>query len=162
MIIFDVDGTLRDASHRLHFIQGEKKDWDGFYMACGDDEPIRHMINTMKQCILLGHNVMLWSGCSDIARNVTVDWFLKENIAIRNDPYSMKNGMVGDYVVEGLWMRNHGDFTKDEILKRSWLEHYRVFNPDDPITMTFDDRQRVVNMWRSEGILCVQVAPGDF
>jgi FMN phosphatase YigB (HAD superfamily) len=29
--IFDIDGTLADISHRLHFIQQEPKDWRGFY-----------------------------------------------------------------------------------------------------------------------------------
>jgi hypothetical protein len=25
-----------------------------------------------------------------------------------------------------------------------------------------DDRQKVVDMWRAEGLTCFQVAPGDF
>jgi hypothetical protein len=28
--IFDIDGTLADISHRLHFIQQESKDWKAF------------------------------------------------------------------------------------------------------------------------------------
>jgi hypothetical protein len=27
---------------------------------------------------------------------------------------------------------------------------------------TFDDRDKVVKMWRDNGIICFQVAPGDF
>jgi len=30
-VIFDLDGTLCDITHRLHFIEGDNKDWDGFY-----------------------------------------------------------------------------------------------------------------------------------
>jgi len=33
--IFDIDGTLADVSHRLHYITGETKDWDAFFAACG-------------------------------------------------------------------------------------------------------------------------------
>ena len=29
--IFDIDGTLADASHRLHHIQNGNKDWDAFF-----------------------------------------------------------------------------------------------------------------------------------
>lgn len=32
--IFDLDGTVADLTHRLHFITGETKDWDGFHGAC--------------------------------------------------------------------------------------------------------------------------------
>jgi hypothetical protein len=39
--------------------------------------------------------------------------------------------------------------------------------PEHPIDRerlvgAFDDRQRVVDMWRRNGITCFQVAPGDF
>ncbi len=43
--VFDIDGTLADITHRLHFIQGEKKDWDAFFAACIDDAPIGHMLD---------------------------------------------------------------------------------------------------------------------
>ena len=36
LYIFDIDGTLADNTHRLHFIQGEVKDWEGFHNASGE------------------------------------------------------------------------------------------------------------------------------
>ena len=30
------------------------------------------------------------------------------------------------------------------------------------IICTFDDRDKVVNMWRENGLTCMQVAPGNF
>ncbi len=30
------------------------------------------------------------------------------------------------------------------------------------VQFVMDDRQRVVDMWRSKGLKCLQVAPGDF
>lgn len=32
----------------------------------------------------------------------------------------------------------------------------------DRLVAVFDDRARVVRMWRKAGITCFQVAPGDF
>ena len=32
----------------------------------------------------------------------------------------------------------------------------------DDVFMTVDDRQKVVDMWRENGLTCFQVAPGDF
>ena len=57
-------------------------------------------------------------------------------------------------------MREHRDYTADDELKRGWLIKSRDAGraPD----LVFDDRQRVVDMWRAEGIPCFQVAPGDF
>ena len=37
-IVFDIDGVLADCSHRLHYIQGENKDYDKFYSDEDDDQ----------------------------------------------------------------------------------------------------------------------------
>jgi len=57
-IIFDIDGTLADCTHRLHFIQGETKDWEAFFAAAKYDRAINEMINF---CITLGtvHDIYL-------------------------------------------------------------------------------------------------------
>ena len=40
----------------------------------------------------------------------------------------------------------------------------KAMSPEDRarLVMVFDDRDRVVNMWRRNGVVCAQVAPGDF
>ena len=50
-------------------------------------------------------------------------------------------------------------FMPDEILKKKMLD---TFVDKNDVLMTVDDRQKVVNMWRAEGLTCLQVAPGDF
>ena len=30
-VICDIDGTLADVQHRLHHLEGDPKDWDGFF-----------------------------------------------------------------------------------------------------------------------------------
>ena len=37
-----------------------------------------------------------------------------------------------------------------------------MFVDKNDVLMCVDDRQKVVDMWRSEGLTCFQVAPGDF
>lgn len=44
-VIVDIDGTVADLSHRIHFIEGEKKDWDSFYNNVEKDKPIQHVID---------------------------------------------------------------------------------------------------------------------
>ena len=47
----------------------------------------------------------------------------------------------------------------DEILKKAMIDK---FVDIDDVFVCVDDRQKVVDMWRSLGLTCFQVAPGDF
>ena len=40
LAVFDLDGTLADTRHRLHHLQGRRKDWDAFFDAARDDPPL--------------------------------------------------------------------------------------------------------------------------
>ena len=58
-------------------------------------------------------------------------------------------------------MRPHKtmNFVSDEILKKDMLDNHADIND---IFMVVDDRQKVVDMWRSLGLICIQVAEGNF
>ncbi len=140
-VVFDLDGTLANTDHRAHFLQrqGSKKDWRGFFAACDQDTPHLHIIDTLTALTAGGHRVEIWSGRSDEVRDKTEAWL-------------EANGLSG----VPLRMRAEGDYTADDELKMSWLD------PDDMPDLIFDDRAKVVAMWRAKGIPCCQVAPGDF
>jgi hypothetical protein len=57
-------------------------------------------------------------------------------------------------------MRPYLDRRDDDIIK---FELYEQMLADgyEPV-LVFEDRDRVVKMWRSMGIKCLQVEPGDF
>ena len=57
-------------------------------------------------------------------------------------------------------MRKTGDFRKDSIVKKELFdENVRgKYN----IEFVLDDRNQVVEMWRSIGLVCLQVADGNF
>jgi hypothetical protein len=57
-------------------------------------------------------------------------------------------------------MRPEGERREDCEVKRELLAQIRAdgYNP----VMVFEDRDRVVAMWREEGLRCLQVAPGNF
>lgn len=59
-----------------------------------------------------------------------------------------------------LYMRTAGDKRPDDVVKEELLAKIRA-DGYEPF-LVFDDRQRVVDMWRRNGIQCCQVAPGDF
>lgn len=59
-----------------------------------------------------------------------------------------------------LLMRPDGDFTPDDEFKRGWLRDGLI--PRERVLCVYDDRDKVVAMWRAEGLACFQVAQGDF
>lgn len=134
-VIFDLDGTLANIDHRTHFVRG-KRDWKSFFAACVDDLPVPHVIASFHAHMAAGHRVRIWSGRSDIVRAETEDWLSDAGI----DPCYLEH------------MRAADDNTPDVELKRYWLNQAE-HRPD----LVYDDRQRVVDMWRAEGVPCFQV-----
>ena len=55
---------------------------------------------------------------------------------------------------------NQFKFLPDDDLKQGWLDS--LFTDKDSIFAVFDDRQKVVDMWRRNGLTCFQVADGNF
>lgn len=143
-VIFDLDGTLADVTHRLHYIRDGRSDWDGFFRACVDDTPINEIIGIYKSLKNVPANrIEIWSGRSDLVREESAHWLTRH--------------MGFDPIRDILRMRPHKDYTPDDELKESWL----LSLPHKP-DLVFDDRQKVVQMWRRNGIRCCQVAPGQF
>lgn len=69
--------------------------------------------------------------------------------------------LADNYIVyDQLVMRKADDQTKDSIIKQDFYNKYikGKFN----VLGIFDDRNQVVEMWRSLGLPCYQVAEGDF
>jgi FMN phosphatase YigB (HAD superfamily) len=142
IIICDLDGTLADITHRLHFIQNKKKDWPQFFEACVNDKPIYNTINVINT-LAYNYEVYITSGRNDVVKEITQFWLLKHGITYHK-----------------LLMRKAGDYRPDSVVKLEWLVNGLI--PKERILCAFDDRQRVVDMWRNEGITCYQVAEGNF
>lgn len=139
--IFDLDGTLADIRHRLHFIEGKKKDWDAFYDACVHDIPISNTIHVLNQ-LCLQEEVIICSGRSERVREQTEEWLAEYGV-----------------YYDKLLMRPIGDTRPDAELKLEWLNSGELGNS---ILGVFEDRDRMVKMWREQGLTCYQVCEGDY
>ena len=53
-------------------------------------------------------------------------------------------------------------FMPDDKLKQGWLDDLWPDDKKDNIVCVFDDRDKVVQMWRENGLNCFQVAEGAF
>jgi hypothetical protein len=150
LYIFDLDGTIALIDHRRSILNGDSTDkWERFYDACDMDEPNFAVIQTMELLMKSGADVLIFSGRSDKVRTKTVAWLTRHT--------SFTPGQLDVF----LWMRRDGDYTPDHELKEMW---FRSLHVDDRCRLVacFDDRNKVVDMWRLNDLTCFQVAPGDF
>lgn len=151
LYIVDLDGTLSLTHKRQHLIEGKRTSaaWDAFYDACDTDEPNTAVISVIEKLHLANIDIWIFSGRRAEVRQKTIDWLVEHTSFQREDM---------DHI---LTMRDIGDSTEDAVLKKSWYD--RLLDYDKArLVAVFDDRTRVVNMWRSLGVPCFQVAPGDF
>lgn len=138
-VVFDLDGTLALTEHRVHHLSGARKNWRAFYAACDQDGLSHPIIQTLLALDAAGNEVEIWSGRSDEVQDKTTAWLEAHglgHIPIRT--------------------RKEGDHRADTVVRAEWLDEGRT--PD----LVFEDRASVVQMWRSRGITCAKVAPGDF
>jgi len=172
MIIFNLDGCLADCEHRRHFVDNPfkgcdgnyrdcickkcinrwnwKPDWSSFYEACDKDLPIQPVIKVLDHYIrgflCNGNNdpnlnIEIWSGRCESTRIKTESWLRR-------------------YKLSGipLKMRPIGNTEPDEVLKERWLDE--AVSEGKTIEFVFDDRPKVVRMWRKRGVFvfnCLQV-----
>jgi phosphoglycolate phosphatase-like HAD superfamily hydrolase len=145
-VIFDIDGTLSDPSHRIHWVRSSPKNWLAFNRGMSRDpanEDILWMLRTFHDA---GCIILIATGRSEDDRAVTEEWLA--GVA-----------GIGEHYTK-LYMRPSKDYRSDDIIKVEILEKMREdgYSP----TIAIDDRQQVVDMWRAQGLRCLQVAPGDF
>jgi len=143
VIVFDVDGTLANCEHRRHFVASKPKNWGAFNRAMKHDQPHDDIIWLFKLMEAAGNTMIIASGRGDEDRQVTTDWLAAL-------------GMVPT----AIYMRPAKDYRSDDLIKAELLEQIRA-NHGEPY-MVIDDRNQVVDMWRANGVRCLQVAPGDF
>ena len=89
------------------------------------------------------YKIIITTGRDGVCEEATRKW-LKDN----GVPY------------DDFYIRKAGDNRKDNIIKSEiYMDHIR---PKYDVKFVIDDRDQVVDMWRSLGLRVLQVAPGNF
>jgi len=143
-VIFDVDGTLMDIEHRRRFVEKSPKNFKAFRKAMADDTPNKDVVMMAKLLKEAGHRIIIATGRLE-------------------DDSSLTRRQLSDAGVswDAMFCRAKSDeFKPDSAVKEKFLARMKAngFNP----TMAFDDRQKVVDMWRANGLRVFQVDKGDF
>ena len=146
-VIFDLDGTLAliDKRRALAAKPDGKINWKTFFNPENIilDEPNVPVIEMAKMLKKQGHSIVIFSGRDSISKVETILWLQKFGV-----PFDV------------LKMRPQGTFTPDDTLKQNWLD--QLFPDKSDVLCVFDDRDKVVKMWRENGLTCFQVDYGNF
>lgn len=137
-IIVDIDGTLAHLNNRSPYDPSR-------YLTDTVDEVVRDLTWMYKN---EGYKIIVCSGRDSTYREVTKQWLRDNKI-----------------VFDALFMRDpllvhKGRKLDDAIIKELlYKEHIELFFD---VKVVLDDRNRVVAMWRRNGLKVLQVADGDF
>lgn len=141
-VIVDIDGTLAKVGARVECLKSDPPDWDSFYDRCGEDEAF-HKVADLVRGIQDFYTIVLCSGRRESCREDTAKWMRDLEI---------------DY--DRMLLRGNGDFRHDTTVKPELLEHAGI--PLSRIAFVLEDRSSMVKKWREMGLVCLQVAEGDF
>lgn len=136
--IVDLDGTCTDHSRsgRGHYE----------YDRVDEDDPIDDVIRVIT---MLSHfsTIIFVSGRADSCRDLTEAWIEKHFGPVDHE----------------LHMRPTGDHRPDTLIKREIFDQHLRHRSHLQIVGVFDDRNRVVKMWREQlGLTVFHVADHDF
>jgi FMN phosphatase YigB (HAD superfamily) len=145
-VVFDLDGTLADCSHRLQYAQS--KQWDEFHSRCNEDDVIIHVADLLVSLAATADIVIL-TGRPEKYRAATQKWLEESTIALFCDDLIMRPdddwSSDGEMKIKAL-EKKFG--SKEEVLNNVWL--------------VLDDRDSVVEALRNYGLTVLQPAVGGY
>ncbi len=143
IVICDIDGTLADLKHRRKYVLEEKKDWAKFFSLMGRDKVRDDVAGEVLKYEGEGYEIFLVSGRPENYREKTEAWLEKK--------------FKGYRFYKTLFMRRADDKRDDVEVKK---DIYEKFFKQFKIHKVFDDRPRVIRMWKEQGLDVVDVGDG--
>jgi len=136
-VIVDLDGTVSTKTDRGWYE----------YSKVSSDAPIERIIRLVRMLHSKGVSIVFCTGREDVCRRQSIEW-IRRNI------------FLSDSAPVEIHMRPSGDRRPDFVVKKDlYIGH---IEPRHSVWFVLDDRNSVVEMWRSLGLTCLQVAEGDY
>jgi phosphoglycolate phosphatase-like HAD superfamily hydrolase len=141
-VVFDMDGVLSDASRRQHYLDWPYRDWEAFFQACGEDEPIAEVARLLDS-LDPALNILLLTARPLRVRPQTLAWLRR---------YELR--------WDCLVMRDWDDFGSSSMFKQRIVGEFREYGFD--LRLAFEDDRRNVNMFHRQGVPCVYIHSGYY
>jgi len=136
-VVFDIDGVLSNHNHRIH--HEHNRDWPKYHEVMHMDKPYMDIVMLLRFIHEFGIPVILCTGRSEVYSEATEQWLLNHSI-----PY------------DNLMMRADGDERHSGKVKKAMLLELKELHGYH-VWFAIEDKTSVVNMWRMEGITCLQM-----
>ena len=137
-VVFDLDGTLCDLNHRLKYIKCFPKQSERFHSSCVGDTLIPRVFELYEMFRNSGYAMVILTCRPKKYEHLTIEWL-------------ETNGVKYDVLISS----DKQELTDDKA-KKFYKEHF--IEPEYEIAFAVDDRKMVIDMWREEGITCLDVA----
>lgn len=143
-VIFDIDGTLADSRHRIHYLNppnGVKKNWTKFFTESSEDEVFPLVRKCVEIVYSTGIEPLMVTARPDSERERTVAWLTRHSV-----PFT------------GLYMRGSTDRRVDHLVKQDLLAKIQL---DGYVPLAaLDDKTNVLDMWLSNGLRAYKCTDG--
>lgn len=80
-IVFDIDGTVSDCRHRLHYLSGSPKDWESFFAASATDMPLARGVE-LARSLRISTRIIWVTGRPERFRDLTVAWLDRHGLPV--------------------------------------------------------------------------------
>ena len=137
VVVVDLDGTLANCLHRIPLVRNGNHDWDKFFKEVVNDTPYEDMTRLVTLLYGSGLDIVIVSARRKDTESDTLNWLHKH---LPNVAFAL------------VLVRENGDHSPDQELKKKWLDTI----DKEQILFVLEDRQRVVDMWRANGVRCLQ------
>lgn len=150
-VIFDIDGTIADSSHRLRFLEEVPKDWDAFFNPKNleMDRTLTFGIRALNLHREANDRIMFSTGRPERTRMATYMW-LRSALGLS----------IRDHYDPIIAMRADGDRRPSYEVKRDNLHKMLALGIKPEVA--YEDRADDAAMYREEGLFVFQVAEGDY
>lgn len=141
-IIFDLDGTICDVSHRRQYVATKPRNWDAWNKGLVNDKP-HQAVKFVYQVLRNQYDadLIIVSGRSDDYKEQTIKWLTDNEI-----------------FYDEIYMRKYKDHRDDSVVKGEIADEIQKTHD---IICVFDDRKRVVDMWIERGIWVFDCGQGQ-
>ena len=141
-IIFDLDGTLCECEHRVHYMRERPKRREEFHSACIFDGVVAAVKALIDMAETSGIEVILLSARPIRFKALTEEWLTK-------------NAIYYDQLI----LSSYPELSDPEYKIKMYRE---LIEPFYDVIFAIDDRDTVVRMWRDNGVTCLDIANNHF
>ena len=137
-VIFDVDGTVTNSNHRQYVLKETPIDWKRYFYLGAEDAPKLTIIRVLEMYNHMGYAVIMLTGRPELYRYQTEVWLKQYEV-----PFDV------------LFMRGNDDHRKNHEFKQECYQ--KMIRHRFNVVAAYDDSDYVCQMWRQEGVQCLQV-----